>query len=113
MVMSQQVWVPRVPGVTSSARAWRDGDLRRLLTRDLAPLAAALQPLRAEAGDELMHQGEQAVSFLLISSGTAEVTPCRRRRRGGRQRGDAGMVVGEIALLRNGHRTATVTTPRR
>ncbi|HET9874720.1 MAG TPA: GNAT family N-acetyltransferase [Mycobacterium sp.] len=77
---------------------------------DLAPLAARLRPLRAEAGRLLMRQGERAVSFLLISSGTAEV----------RHTGDdgvvivnevsAGMVVGEIALLRSGLRTATAIT---
>lgn len=77
---------------------------------DLTPLAAVLKPLRAGAGKALMHQGERAVSFLLISSGSAEV----------RHSGDdgvtivnevsAGMVVGEIALLRQGRRTATVTT---
>ena len=40
---------------------------------DLMPLAASLQPLQAAAGQVLMQQGEQAVSFLLISSGTAEI----------------------------------------
>jgi protein lysine acetyltransferase len=76
---------------------------------DLMPLAASVQPLRAVAGQLLMRQGEQAVSFLLISSGTAEV----------KHVGDdvviveqvsAGMIVGEIALLRDVPRTATVTT---
>jgi protein lysine acetyltransferase len=77
---------------------------------DLMPLAASLQPLQAAAGQVLMQQGEQAVSFLLISSGTAEI----------RHVGDdgvvtvehvsAGTIVGEIALLRDIARTATVTT---
>jgi CRP-like cAMP-binding protein len=77
---------------------------------DLMPLAASLQPLRAPSGQVLMRQGERAVSFLLISSGTAEV----------RHIGDdavvivdevsPGMIVGEIALLRDSPRTATVTT---
>ncbi len=77
---------------------------------DLVPLAARLQPLRAAAGQVLMKQGEQAVSFLLISSGTAEI-----------QRVDSdgtviagqvspGTIVGEIALLRDIPRIATVTT---
>ncbi len=77
---------------------------------DLAPLAARLQPLRAAAGQVLMRQGEQAVSFLLISSGTAEI-----------QRVDSdgtviagqvspGTIVGEIALLREIPRIATVIT---
>lgn len=79
-------------------------------TEDLASLATTLEPLRAPAGELLMKQGEQAVSFLLISSGAAEVM----------HRDDddvemvdsvsAGMIVGEIALLRHQPRTATVIT---
>ena len=77
---------------------------------DLMPLAACFQPLRAGAGEVLMQQGEPAVSFLLISSGRVEV----------RHIGDdgvvmvdevsAGGIVGEIALMRDIPRTATVTT---
>lgn len=77
---------------------------------DLMPLAACVQPLQAAAGQVLMQQGERAVSFLLISSGAAEVKhvgddgvvvvePAR-----------PGMIVGEIALLRHIPRTATLTT---
>lgn len=77
---------------------------------DLLPLASCLAPLHAPAGRVLMRQGEQAVSFLLIKSGSAEVMHV----------GDddtvlveqllPGMIVGEIALLRDIPRTATVTT---
>ena len=57
-----------------------------------------------------MQQGERAVSFLLISSGTAEfkhVDPD-----GGVLVGQAvpGTIVGEIALLRDVPRIATVIT---
>jgi protein lysine acetyltransferase len=77
---------------------------------DLAPLAACLQPLVAAPGQVLMQQGEQAVSFLLISSGIAEI-----KRVGGDGAVALGLVapgtiVGEIALLRNKPRIATVTT---
>ncbi|HME79031.1 MAG TPA: GNAT family N-acetyltransferase [Mycobacterium sp.] len=77
---------------------------------DLMPLAASVQPLQAAAGQVLMQQGEQAVSFLLISSGAAEI-----RHVGGDdvvtvEQVTAGMIVGEIALLRDIPRTATVTT---
>lgn len=77
---------------------------------DLMPLAELLQPLRSAPGQALMRQGERAVSFLLISSGRVEV----------RHVGDdgvvmldevsAGRIVGEMALLRDQPRTATVTT---
>lgn len=75
----------------------------------LQVVAERLRPLRAAAGQVLMRQGEQAVSFILIHSGRAEV----------RHTGDddavvvdevsAGVIVGEIALLRDKPRTATVT----
>jgi CRP-like cAMP-binding protein len=76
-------------------------------------LAACLQPLVAAAGQVLMQQGEQAVSFLLISSGIAEI-----KRVGGDGAVALGLaapgtIVGEIALLRNKPRIATVTTAER
>jgi CRP-like cAMP-binding protein len=79
-------------------------------TEDLVPLAAHLQRLVAAAGQVLMQQGEQAVSFLLISSGTAEIR--RVGHDGAVALGQAvpGTIVGEIALLRNKPRIATVTT---
>lgn len=75
----------------------------------LTPLAALLEPLTAVSGQVLMRQGEHAVSFLLIGTGVAEVTHVG-------EDGEAtvvplhpGLVVGEIALLRDVPRTATVT----
>lgn len=74
----------------------------------LGPLAAQLRPLKAAAGQVLMRQGERAESFLLIDSGRAEVTHTD---------GDGvptvlelspPLIVGEIALLRDAPRTATV-----
>jgi CRP-like cAMP-binding protein len=77
---------------------------------DLEPLAASLQPLVAAAGQVLMQQGELAVSFLLISSGIAEIKHVGRD--GSIALGEAapGTIVGEIALLRDSPRIATVTT---
>ncbi|MCV7212073.1 GNAT family N-acetyltransferase [Mycolicibacterium canariasense] len=76
---------------------------------ELMPLAALLQPLTSGTGDVLMRQGEHAATFLLIGSGSAEVTHVG-------EDGDVtvvplqpGLVVGEIALLRDIPRTATVT----
>jgi CRP-like cAMP-binding protein len=75
----------------------------------LGPLAVHLRTLDAAPGQVLLRQGEQAVSFLLIGSGHAKVEHV----------GDAGEVsvvevgpgaiVGEIALLRDSPRNATVT----
>ena len=74
---------------------------------ELAPLAAELTPVRVPRGEVLMRQGEEAVSFFLIASGEVEV----------RHTDDEGHtlvaflssgLIGEIALLRNTVRTATV-----
>lgn len=77
---------------------------------DLLPLAARLAPLRAPTGQVLMRQGEQAVSFLLISSGSAEVIHVGDDGAVIVEQALPGMIVGEIALLRDIPRTATVTT---
>lgn len=77
---------------------------------DLLPLASCLAPLRAPAGQMLMRQGEQAVSFLLIESGSAEVMHLGADDTVIVEQLAPGMIVGEIALLRDIPRTATVTT---
>ena len=77
---------------------------------DLMPLAASLQPLQAAAGQILMRQGDQAVSFLLIASGTVEIKHVADDDAVTVEHVCAGTIVGEIALLRHLPRTATVTT---
>lgn len=74
----------------------------------LRPLAAQLQPLVAAPGQVLMRQGETAVTFLLIGSGQAEVTHVGTDGAVTVSHLDPGVVVGEIALLRDKPRTATV-----
>lgn len=77
---------------------------------DLLPLAASVEPLRAAAGQVLMQQGEQAISFLLISSGAVEIKHVGDDGVVIVEHASPGMIVGEIALLRDIPRTATVTT---
>src|ERR1700753_3102232 len=67
---------------------------------DLMPLAASLQPLRTAAGQVLMQQGEQAISFLLISSGAAEIQHVDSNGVVAVGQACAGEIIGEIALLR-------------
>ena len=74
----------------------------------LVPLAAQLRPLTAAAGQVLMQQDELAVSFLLIGSGEAEVTHVGTDGHDTIAKLAPGMIVGEIALLRDTARTATV-----
>ncbi len=74
----------------------------------LVPLAAQLQPLTAAPGQVLMRQGERAVSFLAIKSGRAEVTHTGADGVSTVGEVPPGLIVGEIALLRDTPRTATV-----
>ena len=74
----------------------------------LVPLAQQLRPLTARTGQVLMQQGELAVSFLLIGSGCAEVTHVGSDGRDTVVEVTPGLIIGEIALLRNARRTATV-----
>jgi CRP-like cAMP-binding protein len=78
-------------------------------TEILRPLAARLRPLSAAPGQVLMRQGEQAVSFLLIRSGHAEVSHASVDGDSSVATVGPGLIVGEIALLRDTPRTATVT----
>lgn len=72
-------------------------------------LATRMRPLRAERGQVLMRQGEQAVSFILIQAGSAEVIHSSDDGSVVLDEVSAGVIVGEIALLRDRPRTATVT----
>ncbi|MGI9163285.1 MAG: GNAT family N-acetyltransferase [Mycobacterium sp.] len=78
-------------------------------SEQLHSLATRMRPLRAERGQVLMRQGEQAVSFILIQSGRAEVIHTSDDGSVVLDEVSAGVIVGEIALLRDKPRTATVT----
>jgi protein lysine acetyltransferase len=75
---------------------------------DLAALASELEPLRAHRGEVLMRQGERALSFLIIASGSARVEFTGPDHTVAVAEVPEGLIVGEIALLRNAPRTATV-----
>lgn len=79
----------------------------------LVPLAAQLRPLTAAPGQVLMQQGELAVSFLIIGSGRAEVTHTGVDGHPTVVALTPGLIVGEIALLRDAPRTATVIATER
>ncbi|MEB3981563.1 GNAT family N-acetyltransferase [Mycobacterium sp. 663a-19] len=76
--------------------------------QELAALAGALEPLRAAAGQVLMRQGERAVSFSIITSGRVEVRHTGADGEVMTTELSPGTIVGEIALLRDAPRTATV-----
>jgi CRP/FNR family cyclic AMP-dependent transcriptional regulator len=74
--------------------------------RELAALAAEADELTVPEGKELTRQGERGREFMVIVDGSARVT------KNGRKINDlrAGDFLGEIALLSDVPRTATVTT---
>nr|WP_232066588.1 GNAT family N-acetyltransferase [Mycobacterium parmense] len=75
---------------------------------ELTALAAGLSPLAAGAGDVLMCQGEQALSFAIIASGRVEVRHVAPDGQTVVTVLSPETIVGEIALLRRKARTATV-----
>jgi RimJ/RimL family protein N-acetyltransferase len=75
----------------------------------LGSLAAHLRTLTAEAGQVLLRQDEHAVSFLLIGSGHAKVEHSEAGGDVSVVEVGPGMIVGELALLRDAPRNATVT----
>jgi CRP-like cAMP-binding protein len=75
---------------------------------DLVALAAHLEPLHAAPGEVLMRQGEYALSFVIIASGRVEISHVGPDGVVAVAELSAGLIVGEIALLRHAPRTATV-----
>jgi CRP-like cAMP-binding protein len=76
---------------------------------NLDRLAASLRPLRLSPGQVLMHEGEPGDTFALIVEGQVEAT--RTTAAGSQHLGQAraGSICGELAVLRHGPRTATIT----
>ncbi|WP_166906236.1 GNAT family N-acetyltransferase [Mycobacterium sp. DL440] len=74
----------------------------------LAPLAVLLRPLSVARGQVLIRQGDPARTFMLIASGRTQVV---HDGPDGQVVADLepGLIIGEIALLRDASRTATVT----
>jgi len=75
----------------------------------LLPVAQRLRPVRADRGQVLMRQGEEASFFILIQSGQVQISHANDDGVIVVDEASAGVIVGEIALLRDRPRTATVT----
>jgi len=83
--------------------------LRELPAEDVEAVAGQLEPQVAEEGEVIVRQGAPADKFFIIVSGEVEVS----RTEDGRERHLAtlrrGQFFGELAILRDMPRTATVT----
>jgi CRP-like cAMP-binding protein len=71
----------------------------------ISQLADSLVPVHATAGEELIHQGGHGDRFYIVEQGAVVVTVDGREV----QRGGPGYYFGEIALLRDEPRTASVS----
>ncbi len=76
---------------------------------DLGPVVDGLEPTSLAAGEALMRQGDEATSFAIVLTGSAEVAREDRGERRVLGRVAPGAIVGELALLRGRTRMATVT----
>src|SRR3954452_5160349 len=74
--------------------------------KELAAIAAVADEINVPAGRELVREGSDARDFCVIMTGAADVTADGKTIN---TLGD-GDFFGEIALIRGGRRTATVTT---
>ena len=73
--------------------------------RELASIASSMKERTFAAGDTIAREGESGVGFFVIEDGTAKVSVGGEERR----RLGAGDYFGEIALISEGARTATIT----
>jgi CRP/FNR family transcriptional regulator, cyclic AMP receptor protein len=73
--------------------------------KEIGRVASAMKERRFSAGDHVTEQGASGVGFFVIEDGTAEVTVDGEAKR----TIGAGDYFGEIALLSDSIRTATIT----
>ncbi len=76
-----------------------------LSKKEIAAIAGAAKEVTHRAGSVLAREGDSGIGFFVISDGTAQVS-INGRRRGRLGPGD---FFGEISLLDQGPRTATIT----
>ena len=73
--------------------------------KELGEIASAIKVVDHSAGDVIAREGERGLGFFLLADGTADVT-IGGQRKATLKKGD---FFGEISLLDEGPRTATVT----
>lgn len=112
MIYNLLITVPTVIGFVVQARRlynrYLAAALPTLTEDELVALTPALEDLQFESGEVIVHQGDIADRFYIIASGAAEVL--RENKSGRVIVGELtkGQYFGEIGLLNEGRRTATV-----
>ena len=106
--LSRMTNLATMPGLERNLRILIDWTLDVPFRADIAVLApdvtSKLQKLHLEAGDEIIRQGEQGETAYIVQSGRVEII------KSGKKVGElaAGDFFGEIALVSDTKRTATV-----
>jgi CRP-like cAMP-binding protein len=100
-----------MPPRTETVRSWlRSSPLFAKTSEvELSRIASLTDELHVEPGEQLTVEGQPGTTFFVIARGTATVTRAGQRLVGL----GPGSYFGEIALLEQGPRTATVTADSR
>jgi CRP/FNR family cyclic AMP-dependent transcriptional regulator len=77
--------------------------------RDLAALAASARERQYQAGEDLIRQGDTGVGLFVLTRGHVHITQVRQGETYDLGVLGAGQVIGELSLLDDLPRTATVT----
>jgi len=106
-------WKPKVvPKDEASAKFLKDSMASNRLMKNLAPsdreqLMMAFEKLEFETGQEIIKQGDKGDKFYVLDEGTCDISIAGK---GSVLKATKGIAFGELALLHNAPRAATVTT---
>jgi NADH dehydrogenase len=111
-IMWRTFYLMRLPGLERKVRVWLDWNLDRLFSRDLVQLSVQRTERVAHAhyapGQAIIRQGELADAFYVIVRGTVQVIREEDDRETELARLGSGDSFGELGLLQNRRRSATV-----
>jgi NADH:ubiquinone reductase (H+-translocating) len=111
-IMWRTFYLMRLPGLERKVRVWLDWNLDRLFSRDLVQLSVQrterVTHAHYEAGEAIIRQGDLADAFYVIVRGTVQVVREADGQETELARLAAGDSFGELGLLQQRRRSATV-----